>query len=171
MADCDHGLDDRWCHTCINGVAHDQAQYISKPEKPSKPRLKLDPFERLVEEYASGARCTECDQLTHRGLCACDREERFELLADVLHEWSRQAPGKPRERQGLKFIAHGALGREITRAGFGDELESDMMPGVTRREALMALDRVGGIDGASGEIEPKWRPFTNTKADPLPLPA
>ena len=159
---CKHNdyLEPEWCTVCIHGPEITRAK---KPAKAPKPKLKLDRFEALVERYVSGSWCPKCNTPFHKGLCQCQRESRFTLHEDVISEWTAQQPTERQAKQ-AKFIAIGAVSREITRAGFGDRPESDLLPGVTRRQAEMAMIR------AKVDLPLRWAASRVTVADPDPMP-
>jgi len=157
-------LDPATCSTCVNGPRITRA----KKFRPDKPSLKLDPVAHRMELYLSGAWCPKCDTPVHRGLCQCQREERFERTSLQVRAWGHRVASQaatPRQATGLRLLAHGAVGREISRAGFGDETADGV--NLTRRQSLMADDR------RSHGVEPKWSATQTTKADErdLPLPA
>lgn len=160
-------LDPATCSICIHGPEITRAK---KPRPEPKPKPKVSAFQHRIDLYASGEWCALCETPFHRGLCQCRREARLELNSDVVKEWGRQAAelqAKPRNQQGVRLLAHGALGLEITRAGTGDRIMPEFEGQfVTERQAAMTLDRM------EAGVEPKWQPSNNTKADErgLPLP-
>lgn len=171
MEECIHGLEPEWCSNCTDSaraaVRRTEPKVVVK-ERKSKPKpsvFDLDPFLQAVERYASGAWCVKCNTPVWRGMCQCQREQRFELETDVVHEWSSQLLEiDPVRNRNAKFYAIGAVSRCITRAGIGDQMESDLLPGVTRRQAEMAMVRAE-LDEPAG-----WQVSRNSVQDPLPLP-
>lgn len=168
-SECIHGLDRQWCAACLDAERASVLRTEPKPvvkvrkAKPKPSVFDMDTFKRQVQRYTSGAWCDKCRTPRERGYCQCDRLERFELHKDVIKEWADQAYAHdPKKNKNAKFYAIGAISRELTRAGIGDQRTE--LPGISRRQAEMVEIR------QHVEMPLEWSPSRNTTADPFPMP-